>query len=98
MPHVYSFPTRRSSDLVNLQVVRYLENSEHLIRSRVSELLIHRARNETLQRHIAVLRSEEHTSEFQSRQYIVCRLLLEKINTIKFKIISDTFRSVIRTN
>src|SRR3712207_5143529 len=24
------------------------------------------------------LRSEEHTSEFQSRQYLVCRLLLEK--------------------
>src|SRR3712207_6317516 len=26
-------------------------------------------------------RSEEHTSELQSRQYIVCRLLLEKKNT-----------------
>src|SRR3712207_7360533 len=26
-------------------------------------------------------RSEEHTSEFQSRQYLVCRLLLEKKNT-----------------
>src|SRR3712207_8480990 len=25
-----------------------------------------------------VLRSEEHTSELQSRQYLVCRLLLEK--------------------
>src|SRR5258707_12052881 len=27
---------------------------------------------------IAPLRSEEHTSELQSRQYLVCRLLLEK--------------------
>src|SRR3712207_8447549 len=27
----------------------------------------------------ADLRSEEHTSELQSRQYLVCRLLLEKI-------------------
>src|SRR3712207_7052254 len=26
-------------------------------------------------------RSEEHTSELQSRQYLVCRLLLEKITT-----------------
>src|SRR3712207_9528353 len=26
----------------------------------------------------AALRSEEHTSELQSRQYLVCRLLLEK--------------------
>src|SRR3712207_4355041 len=29
-----------------------------------------------------VLRSEEHTSELQSRQYLVCRLLLEKKNLI----------------
>src|SRR5258707_5678800 len=28
------------------------------------------------------LRSEEHTSELQSRQYLVCRLLLEKKNNI----------------
>src|SRR5258707_9504987 len=27
---------------------------------------------------MALLRSEEHTSELQSRQYLVCRLLLEK--------------------
>src|SRR3712207_7808897 len=27
-------------------------------------------------------RSEEHTSELQSRQYLVCRLLLDKKNTI----------------
>src|SRR3712207_7793971 len=27
---------------------------------------------------LKVLRSEEHTSELQSRQYLVCRLLLEK--------------------
>src|SRR3712207_7219992 len=32
--------------------------------------------------HIAALRSEEHTSELQSRQYLVCRLLLEKKKTI----------------
>src|SRR3712207_7526259 len=29
---------------------------------------------------VLVGRSEEHTSELQSRQYIVCRLLLEKKN------------------
>src|SRR3712207_7426267 len=27
---------------------------------------------------LMILRSEEHTSELQSRQYLVCRLLLEK--------------------
>src|SRR3712207_8427181 len=29
---------------------------------------------------VGVRRSEEHTSELQSRQYLVCRLLLEKKN------------------
>src|SRR3712207_7131620 len=29
-------------------------------------------------------RSEEHTSELQSRQYLVCRLLLEKKNKKKY--------------
>src|SRR3712207_8801561 len=29
-------------------------------------------------------RSEEHTSELQSRQYLVCRLLLEKKNYLLF--------------
>src|SRR3712207_8701493 len=34
-------------------------------------------------RHAAeLLRSEEHTSELQSRQYLVCRLLLEKKKSI----------------
>src|SRR3712207_7641305 len=31
--------------------------------------------------HLTHLRSEEHTSELQSRQYLVCRLLLEKKKT-----------------
>src|SRR3712207_7663552 len=29
-------------------------------------------------------RSEEHTSELQSRQYLVCRLLLEKKNSFSY--------------
>src|SRR3712207_7368667 len=29
------------------------------------------------------IRSEEHTSELQSRQYLVCRLLLEKKNLLR---------------
>src|SRR3712207_8231270 len=33
-------------------------------------------------------RSEEHTSELQSRQYLVCRLLLEKNKNNLFDIIS----------
>src|SRR3712207_8744394 len=33
--------------------------------------------------HVRNFRSEEHTSELQSRQYLVCRLLLEKKTNIK---------------
>src|SRR3712207_8426623 len=33
-------------------------------------------------------RSEEHTSELQSRQYLVCRLLLEKKNKIRSDVIT----------
>src|SRR5476651_1351347 len=32
-----------------------------------------------------IIRSEEHTSEVQSRQYLVCRLLLEKKKRIRIK-------------
>src|SRR3712207_8812721 len=32
-------------------------------------------------------RSEEHTSELQSRQYLVCRLLLEKKKALNFTIL-----------
>src|SRR3712207_8257241 len=41
---------------------------------------------------LAPRRSEEHTSELQSRQYLVCRLLLEKKkkNSIRMHIRSDS--------
>src|SRR3712207_7853306 len=43
----------------------------------------HRDRRRRVPRGRADLRrSEEHTSELQSRQYLVCRLLLEKKKTI----------------
>src|SRR5258707_6525331 len=39
-------------------------------------------------------RSEEHTSELQSRQYLVCRLLLEKKkkNAIHLTTVTSTYR------
>src|SRR5258707_6995186 len=41
------------------------------------------AYDETQIEKLWVHRSEEHTSELQSRQYLVCRLLLEKKKTTK---------------
>src|SRR3712207_7374057 len=45
-------------------------------REQAAELAVH------LVEHHPQARSEEHTSELQSRQYLVCRLLLEKKKTI----------------
>src|SRR3712207_6964968 len=42
---------------------------------------------------IEVIRSEEHTSELQSRQYLVCRLLLEKKKKTK-NTISDILSAI----
>src|SRR3712207_8432112 len=35
---------------------------------------------------LPMLRSEEHTSELQSRQYLVCRLLLEKKKNAQYSL------------
>src|SRR3712207_8471873 len=45
----------------------------------VSRIVRTAARSQPL---LMPVRSEEHTSELQSRQYLVCRLLLEKKKTI----------------
>src|SRR3712207_7904782 len=47
------------------------EDEDETIRQISSGIVFHGA-------NLWILRSEEHTSELQSRQYLVCRLLLEK--------------------
>src|SRR3712207_1078541 len=76
----------RSSETRALQVgqgCQTLDRGEHLFRTTLMD---------EVQRALAVQqrvprveprpRSEEHTSELQSRQYLVCRLLLEKKNKL----------------
>src|SRR5579883_3572390 len=60
-----SFPTRRSSDL-DPGLGRHAHRLSDLRREPGHHQILHR------------LRSEEHTSELQSRENLVCRLLLEK--------------------
>src|SRR3712207_7617291 len=52
----------------------------HLVRPPVAELggALGRVTERAVERRGVLRRSEEHTSELQSRQYLVCRLLLEK--------------------
>src|SRR5947209_10073273 len=57
-----------------------------------ADVVRHRARVACDARSVVAGRSEEHTSELQSRQYLVCRLLLEK----KKKIAITAYLSVTR--
>src|SRR5947209_10615576 len=64
------------------QSVRQLSRKERISRPECLERVSHTAAQKRTQMsllswHICA-RSEEHTSELQSRQYLVCRLLLEK--------------------
>src|SRR3712207_7374515 len=54
-----------------------------------------RPRAERRLRWFASYRSEEHTSELQSRQYLVCRLLLEKKKKNPAPIYYDVFSVII---
>src|SRR5947209_18228077 len=65
-----SFPTRRSSDLGGRELQRRPERD--LLPAALLRLFVPQPAGGV------AARSEEHTSELQSRQYLVCRLLLEK--------------------
>src|SRR3712207_7682205 len=52
------------------------EQSEH--RPLARKVLGEGVGGHSIEHHVPGHRSEEHTSELQSRQYLVCRLLLEK--------------------
>src|SRR5947209_17214863 len=71
-PDLHSFPTRRSSDLVLGARPLDYRRSVLFTTRRLSCAAPHSCCSPPASR------SEEHTSELQSRQYLVCRLLLEK--------------------
>src|SRR5437870_10471508 len=68
-----SFPTRRSSDLCRSRCNR---GTHH----RRQSVVFHYPEPSGIHRHFVAsdTRSEEHTSELQSRGHLVCRLLLEE--------------------
>src|SRR5699024_11606308 len=79
---LHSFPTRRSSDLVEIynRKVKLIGNLFNIINdlnlNEIQRGIISDAT--TSFRFRSLMRSEEHTSELQSRFDLVCRLLLEK--------------------
>src|SRR5699024_12172503 len=84
--YLHSFPTRRSSDLygalcsvIGMEAMRFyfLTESEKLsVEEKAMYTQLIKVGNE--QGGMFAMRSEEHTSELQSRFDLVCRLLLEK--------------------
>src|SRR5437870_7896955 len=75
----HSFPTRRSSDLIAMSP-RFSLSGPSSGKERTS-VALSAPRNCRLSSRIRLSRSEEHTSELQSRGHLVCRLLLEKKKT-----------------
>src|SRR5699024_12610392 len=98
LPHLHSFPTRRSSDLSGHQRIRRRPCEEAARRGRLGGRIGRhpdQGRSEARtavphrRRRAASSRSEEHTSELQSRFDLVCRLLLEKKKYIKLVCIDE---------
>src|SRR3712207_7919183 len=90
-PRSTLFPTRRSSDLLTRPAPPTQPKQARTPPTRPSQapfdtpaadvfLLARAFLRDREAVPLRVLRSEEHTSELQSRQYLVCRLLLEKKN------------------
>src|SRR5947209_9099149 len=84
-PRSTPFPTRRSSDL-HRPFVGIIASGRSQRKQQGKreppvhgyEIIARRGRAHSARRGELLRRSEEHTSELQSRQYLVCRLLLEK--------------------
>src|SRR5690606_41279110 len=73
---LHSFPTRRSSDLFD-QIINHAGRIRTRTRGRLHVPMVLSAPSGG-GIHAPEHRSEEHTSELQSRENLVCRLLLEK--------------------
>src|SRR5690554_7790320 len=94
-PYLHSFPTRRSSDLVLVKENHFLFSVKVKMKNigQINIIMHKRIRVLSPKKHhwqffhqsqskIRIRkRSEEHTSELQSRPHLVCRLLLEKKKT-----------------
>src|SRR3712207_8233178 len=84
-PYTTLFRSGHRARLLLLALLEAREEREDVVEVGVDLLVTAQVRA-----HVEVLRSEEHTSELQSRQYLVCRLLLEK--TTKLPLL--TFRPI----
>src|SRR2546422_8115163 len=82
-PYTTLFRSRSGRERIRLvrgdEGLRHIERLGRRIgRNRIEALQIGEAEEWSLPIELEIVRSEEHTSELQSRLHLVCRLLLEK--------------------
>src|SRR3712207_7624035 len=82
-PRSTLFPTRRSSDLQRKERQQWQSLEQAAPSTRQHRVCPPAVSQAAVPLGVSIgsqliVRSEEHTSELQSRQYLVCRLLLEK--------------------
>src|SRR3712207_7934433 len=83
-PYTTLFRSRYSArDITRLRLVQRLSQDEGINLEGIRRILAMQDEIDDLRTRLEEMgqRSEEHTSELQSRQYLVCRLLLEKKKT-----------------
>src|SRR3712207_8357163 len=71
----YDYPTARLVEQAGVPVILVGDSLGMVVLGYDSTVSV---TMEDMTHHAKAVRSEEHTSELQSRQYLVCRLLLEK--------------------
>src|SRR5947208_11503022 len=87
---LHSFPTRRSSDLRAARMRwRWSPKIQSPLAARASKVAMSTRWRLDLRR---PPRSEEHTSELQSPDHLVCRLLLEKKKHNRFRLAMTNLR------
>src|SRR2546422_5542499 len=77
-PRSTLFPTRRSSDLNSIAALNPKGAPRLMLAGHIDEIGLQVTHVEPELVDVPGERSEEHTSELQSRLHLVCRLLLEK--------------------
>src|SRR5258708_28241627 len=81
---LFPYTTLFRSDLYALSLSEFPVETSHVFDLRVRDLiaLVAQRLPHLHKQQIEDMRSEEHTSELQSPDHLVCRLLLEKKNTL----------------
>src|SRR5690625_5974559 len=91
-----------------LNLSKYMQVQQHIVNNYVGETDINELYKQSILGLVRALdgddeedenRSEEHTSELQSRGHLVCRLLREKKNTLKlFKAVKTKITTIHKNN